>query len=683
MEVGNLRRWLKRESRRDARRVSLEDVLVFGGFSQYLWQRSRRFALTRTLQEFLHVGELYLLFLFASQPVFIATAIITAVARMVNSAWWGGLEVLRTGVRERSRDGRYTVIAPWIRQWMITSTALGCSVCAIGAGFTLVKLWTANLGVADAYLAARVIGVGLELPTRTFHSGAYALRRIYQPTWALLTPSLLRGLMLASWWPAVGVWSIPVASVFGVFVSVVLTAWFTRLAYIDLQLWPMMSGRRQRLPARLWSHDMKWFAAAALANISTSTAQLWTLSLLSIGLTNSDLWLGLFIYLVLVGPLFDVCQSWARLFYPDLADLENDLLRPFRTLLVQSLIRWSPVVGTLVWISTLIVLPLLPSGQMVMIALITWLFFIARARFAAIQVSAFCHRRYTILSLISFGLVLATSVAYWAPHGQVAWVVGGVFLCLGPFGTDSTRRSEPTGLMPVASLITAARWIRGEGTWVLSEFRPGWLLHGPQVLLQRSARHNAIGVDRESLLLRWQPAALHRRGAFDLLHDFERRRWRSATGFTLDEIQAWRDRWPAGPLPNSCTIEEVIAEFQSRFPNGFWVKASKAANSDLRLLLTWQERKHVLGEAMGHLFGRPPAALLPLDVSALVDDGQIVVLFFLKRTTSTAARRHWRRWLRQVGVANALAAVRSPSLGNTRATGDFPPAVALPHRWRI
>src|SRR5262249_26874249 len=162
-----------------------------------------------TLQELLHVGELYLLFLFASQPVFIAAAAATTAVRVVGGAWWGGLEVLRAGGRQRSRDGRYAAIAPWIRRWVISSTALGCAVCAVGAGFALLKLSAAGLGVAGAYLTARVIGVGVELPTRTFHSGAYALRRVYRPTRALLAPSLLRGLVLAGLWPAVGVWGIP------------------------------------------------------------------------------------------------------------------------------------------------------------------------------------------------------------------------------------------------------------------------------------------------------------------------------------------------------------------------------------------------------------------------------------------------------------------------------------------
>lgn len=672
-------RWLDRESQRDARRVSLEDVVVFGGLPRYLWQRSRRFALTRTVQELLHIAELYLLFLFSSQAIFVTAAVVATLARVAGGAWWGGLEALRAGVRERARDGRYGVIGPWIRLWLTGATALGVLVCLSALAFAWARLSGGHWGLASAYIAARIVGLGLELPVRAFHSGAYALRRVHQPTWSLLAASVLRSAALIGLWRFAGVWSIPIAGLIAVVSSAILTLWFTRKTYIDLGIWPLIDASRQQRGAISFRiGDVTRFMSAAMANASTGTTHLWTLALLSLATGHSSLWLALFTYLLLAGPLFDACLAWARLFYPDLAKLSDDLLVPFRSLLERSIIRWSTVAGTAAWLPTLVLIPLLPGAQMTVVAILTWLFFVARARFAAVQVLAFCNGRHALLSIVSFGAAAAASAAYVYPRARLMFLIGGVLLCIAPW----PWRAQPAGLaglMPMASLIAGARRIRGQGAWVLSDFAPGWLLHGPRVMLQRSARRfGAIGMDREQRLLRWVPEPDRQRSAADVLHDFEIVRWQSATGLAVDGIRSWHDEWLSDRLPTAQSLDQVVTEFQSRFPGSHWTEAARPADGRVRATLSWRERERVLDEAVHHVFGRPPAARLPVDVSAFIDDGCLKALFFLDFHLPSARRRHWRRWLRDVGIANALAAAGAPSRADARSSNRYARA-APPH----
>lgn len=679
----DLQRWLRSESRRELGRVTLEDVLVFGRFHRYLWQRSTRFALTRTIQTLLHVGELYLLFLFAPQNVFLAAALVTIGTEVAGSAWWGGLELLRSGVRRRSRDGRYAAIGPLIRCWLVAATALACTLGSGAIGFAMLESRDTGFGVGEAYVTVRLIGFGLELAVRTFHSGAYALRRIYQPTWALLAPSMARGMLLLGMWPMVALWSIPIASFCSALARALLTVWFTRRTYIDLRIWPLAPGTRHR-PKRpvLWVREAGRFAAAAAANASANVGYLWALALLSFATSDPDLWLALFVYLVLAAPLLEACVAWARLFYPDLVKLEDDLLLPFRAVLQRQLTRWSSIVGTFVWLPTTLIIPLLADGRVGAVAALTWVFFIARARLAAVQVIAFCERRYATLLLISSGLGFAVGIAYLLPLDfQLACLIAALLVCSILFRPDPSPLPASRGMLPVAAVISHATRIRGEGRWILSKFRPGRLLHGPQVLLHRLARRvGALGIDRDRLLLWWRPTSLRSPSDSVLTEGFEQRRWQSAIGPPLEGLRTLQDCWPPGQLPMACALEGVVGEFKSRFPHGYCVRAGEVAVQDLRRMFTWRERQGALGEAILHAFGRPPRMLLPLDVSALVDEEHIAALFFLKRDTAASARRQWRRWLRHIAVANALAALGPKGSRENRHANLAPASADLPTR---
>jgi hypothetical protein len=664
-----LERWLRAEARRERSRASLEDVVVFGRFDRYVWQRSRRFAVTRLVQELLHAGELYLMFLFASQDAFVAAAAVAFVMRAGGSAWWGALELLRSGVRERCRDGRYLAAGPFIHQWVRGVAGGAASLAAGVVTIAAVKLATGDFGVADLYATTSLVGFAIELPIRTFHAGAYAVRRIYQPTWALVAPSLMRGAVLAAAWPAVGVWAIPCAGFCAVSASASLSWYFTRRTYRDIGLWPLPPPRRE---------TGRWFewrpaSAAALAGASIAVGHVsGALMLLPIGAADPNLWLGLFLYVVLAAPLLDACVGWTRLFYPDLAVLETELLSWFRQVLQHRLVRWSVVAGAMAWLATVPLLLILPGDRIGVLAVLTLALFVARARFAAVQLIAFSNRRYAVVTLMSL-LFAAVVIAEYAAGsaGRSAWIASATLIVLAMTPPAAPRR-PPSGLVPLASAIGAAPGIAGDGIWAIAEFRPGSLLHGPEWLLQRSARHaGAIGMDRERWLLRWHARADVSRRVLDPLRDLQRRQWSSPCGSAVDGIRALAAHWPAGTLPDARPIDRIVEEFQQRFPGGTCIIPGRPPDGP-PADLAWRERQAVLDEAVRHAFGRSPGALLPVDVSALVHDGRMAAIFLVPRDSPQSVRRRWRRWLRDVAVANALAAVRN-GVGDAAASGQTAP----------
>lgn len=658
-----LDRWLARERRRELRRVSLEDVLVFGRFSLYLWHRLRFFCLSRFVQAVLHATELALFFFFASEQAFVAASVARLGTAVVGSAWWGGLEVLRTGARDRLRDGRFPLIVPWVRRWLLMATLLASAVAAVAVAYALVALGHSHFGVGEAFVAARLVDLALKLVVQTFHSGAYAVRRVYRPVWSILAPELLRAALLLGLWPALGLWSVPLALLAYRLAGSALTVWFTDRVYRDLDLPVLGHGGapyRERFPGPA---ELRHFAAAAAAQASARVGHLWALSLFFFGSGDPERWLELAAYFVLAAPLVDASLSWANLFYFDLKKLEGGLFRRYRGALERHLMRWSGIVGLLLWLPTLGATPwFLGGGSIGPVALATLVFFIVRARLAASQLAAFCDRRYGLLLAVSLGVGAAAWCGRFLPmNAHLLGVVVGMALGSLVLRPRSLPRSPSGGVVPLGSAVALAPRLSGPGRWVLVHLSPGRLVTGLPRLASRLARRmGTLGVAGQRWLLWWRPEGAARRRKPRELIGCEARRWETETARSaVASLAAWRRRWPTGALPPSRTDAEVVATFQARFPNGVWVRAGEGAPDRLRRTLSWGERRAALGAAEAHLLATPARRLPRVDVSALLDRGEIAIVFFVDRQAPAFARKRWRRWVRQVSLANALDGLES------------------------
>ena len=659
-----LARWLARERRRELRRVSLEDVLVFGRFSLYLWHRLRFFCLSRFVQAALHATELALFFFFASQQAFVAASVARLGTAVAGSAWWGGLEVLRTGVRERLRDGRFPLIAPWIRRWLLAAALLASVVAAAALAYALLALGRSRFGVGEAFVAARLLDLALQLVVQTFHGGAYALRRVYRPVWSILAPEVLRVALVLGLWPQLALWSVPLAHLAYRLAGSALTAWFSHLVYRDLDL-PVLgrggAARHRELapgPAAL-----RHFAAAAAAQASARVGHLWALSLFFFGAGEPDRWLELVVYFVLAAPLVDASLSWANLFYFDLKKLEDGLFRRYRRTLQRHVLRWSGIVGLLLWLPTLGATPwFLGAGSIGPVALATLLFFVARARLAARQLTAYCDRRYGLLLAVS----LAVGAVAWSGRllpldAHLAGVVAGMVLGDLVLRPRSLSRPPSGRVVPLGSAVSLAPRLGGPGRWVLARLDPGRLLTGLPRLGHRLARQvGTVGGAGRRWLLWWRAEGADRRREPVELVGCEAQRWETEPARSaVAGLAPWRQRWPCGDLPLPHTEAEVVADFQERFPDGVWARAGEAAPERLRRALSWGERRAVLGAAEAHLLAEPARRLLRVDVSALLAGGEIAVLLFVDRRAPASSRKRWRRWVRQVGLANALAGLEA------------------------
>src|SRR5439155_14963179 len=141
-------------------------------------------------------------------------------------------------------------------------------------------------------------------------SGVYALRRVYKPLWATLTPDLLGiTVILALWWSA-GVWALVLSSLLVTVLSTGLTLLYTRRTYHFLGFAPSREASLETLRSSLRGAGRESLAGGA-AHAVMALDSLVVLVLLYGSKRDSTALLVLF----LAAPTIRAGFEWARILY--------------------------------------------------------------------------------------------------------------------------------------------------------------------------------------------------------------------------------------------------------------------------------------------------------------------------------------------------------------------------------
>jgi hypothetical protein len=460
--------WLRRQAERESRAVYLEDALLRNRFGSYAAYRLKYFAARYGAELILH-GVKFVLLAFVFAHVWFAPAVVvTAGAAAVTSFWWGALEVMRERVRHLARTGRPDLVRRVIGGWLALATGLALPVVLVPAGWTA---WAIRDGTADlphAYVLALSARVALELVWLTFHSGVYAIRRIYRPLPAILGAELAGLGLILCLWAWVGPWSLPLAMFASAVIAAITVFHYTARLYRFLGLFPLACPRLASLRRPGW-RTLGEFAGAGTAFALMKLDALLVVALFSSRATGAD-GRELFVLLFAISPTIRAGLDWAQLFYFDLKRLEAswfaNLRRRYETFLVGLALALGVAFWLLGW----------ASGSVLMgasLAPVGWLlgpFFVWRAVLALLQVRAFAEGRY--LPVVVSGLLLVGGAALlpgWMTDGRYA-LAGLAGLMVAGIGLLAPGRSEARGaaragrdarVLPLAAWVEALRGVRG------------------------------------------------------------------------------------------------------------------------------------------------------------------------------------------------------------------------------
>ena len=209
-----LRGWVDRQVERESRVPRLESALLTNRFGRYFLHRLRFFLLRAVGGSLIRALKVVLIFSLFPREQFLVIIVAQVGATITADLWWGALEQMRSRIRFLQRSGSGHLVPREVGRWLrlaLRLTALGLGVAVV---WVVVRASAAGgLSVADAVVAAMVASAAIEVTVRAYHSGVYALRRVYRPLPSLLAADVASLVLLVGLWPFVALGAFPMAEI--------------------------------------------------------------------------------------------------------------------------------------------------------------------------------------------------------------------------------------------------------------------------------------------------------------------------------------------------------------------------------------------------------------------------------------------------------------------------------------
>ena len=667
-----LAHWLQSQARREATAVRLEDALLGDRFASYFIFRLRFFSVRTAFTAVLHAVKIVLLFKAFPRDQFVAIIVLGAGAAIANDFWWGALERMRQSIRALRRDGAVHRVPSRIGSWLrfaarLSRVGLGLAGCWVGYRLFL----GGGLGPVDAYAAVLGAGLAVGLAVRTYHSGAYALRRIYRPLPSMLAADSLGIVSLLGLWPVLGIWAFPIAETLAMAAVLAITAHYTTRTYRMLgfpTLWSLLTTPRPLPTLAVLRAALAPGTAYALVGIESLV--LFAV-LASSGGTGKAFLLAL---LAALGPIIRAGFDWAQLLYFDLVRLEVPLLRGLQRRFDTAIMRLAAIMGIATWAMAATLGASLLGIRDVALLVTLLPFFVTRSLLASAQVRAFtagAYRRLSVLGVLG-GLASLAALAVVATEADrlavLSVVLGVSFLAL---LTLPTLTDPEDRVLALPDWLARLRSTPGPVTVTRVAFDTRTEARGV------TAEERQTEEWRRRQVARYIGSEVHRRGGAAAWLDPFQLAW-----FGSEDDLGWIARMGGGLVMRRPAVahfatgaaaakevlgsslglrhgaaapdlHELIAEFRRSFPAGITYQADRPAPVQLAAMSS-RERSEILRAALR--FARDPvqgSEPQRWDVTALADAGHLRAIFVIDRRSRRVARRQWAERVRAWDLATA------------------------------
>jgi hypothetical protein len=670
-------RWLERNEARIKRRLSVEEALLGGRFVRYAAFRLVGFTLTRLLGAATHVLEFTFLVAIFSFKGVVASLALQNAALIGGAFWWGCLEVLRARIRTENSK---SVIVARINLWLGWSARLAILAVVVPLAVSVTDAHARHrpLGVIDVYAFLCGLRLALDLVSRTYYSGVYALRRVYRPIISVLLAEPIGLALILLFWKPLDYWSFPIGLAASLVVSRGLQIYYASRAYDLLRIpRPRVRLRVRRPRSIAGTTPIGAVIRGGLANLSTRLGSLLALTALLTLMLGADAPLDMVLALHLSATLLGATAYWTQAFYPDFKKLEIDAYALLRARMERKLGSMAIVMGTLLWSAASAAIYYF-LGQFPVEIFVAALFpvFVSAAYLSTLQLRDFARGQFTRLLLSSavmcaalFGILLLRgggSVPSWGLLMTGALMSGIVVL----WAAQLWRSKPPTtGLMPsLLAWVRAAASVDGPVRIGRALTKEATVAHCT-LLASRIAdvlkAHGASVVIPSARRVLWFERQHHDISASDLL---------VAGAGTIWSVER-ASFWPTGTRALAAAVDQGLigrAEpgqievsvaalanaFRARFDGrGFFADLLASRPDPTFAGLTPVARQAVWRDG-GHeaLLGKIAGQVSGFEVTSFRPAGEIRMLFAVPKTVALGERLAWREL---VGSANWAASIRA------------------------
>lgn len=712
--------WIDRQARREASVVRLEDALLANRFAHYFFYRLRFLVARSAISTVIHAAKVVLLLGAFPRSEFLLVVILQGSVALATDFWWGALEQMRTEIRTLQRRQARHVIPREIGRWLTLSTRLAVGVGSVAVIYAVSRALGGSLGAVDALAAALLIGASLNIVARTYHSGAYALRRVYRPLPSLLALDFVSVGVLLALWPFIGIWAFPIAELLSILVVVSIEIAYTSRTYRTLAMPTLVPLLQMRMPIP----RLRSLRGGMGPGFSYALVGLEALVVIA-GIASATTAAGasLVVLLAALAPVTRASFEWARLLYFDLKRMDVPLLVELRRRFDRAVTRLAFVIGitTGLLASAVAVFVVDPLTALLIVALL--LLFTVRSLLAAAQMQAFTRSAYMRLAVAGLVGVTGVAASFFVPT-SADWRMLGV--CAALAVSLVLLISLPSGRAPDDGVIDMPEWLRRlrmtnglvtvtklrfddrldtRGTTAEKRRAEEWRRRNVAFRLGGSLvrRGGAATWIAPTWLWAFEPAAAARsRDAEDLVRASaglvdaapDHRDWADSRSAAIElgeealAVSLGADRDAQSKAAQAAVVAEagarlpsvglLIADFVRRFPTGIAYDTAEPPPDALTSISSRQRAeiyRAALLFARGMRRGRGPN---DREVTALVSNGSLRAIFAIDRHESAPARRAWRdtvnAWTIRAAAGGPLTGAqpveRKPAHDGDAATGE-------------
>ncbi|MGB9006333.1 MAG: hypothetical protein WCB96_11475 [Candidatus Aminicenantales bacterium] len=676
--------WFSRQAAKAGRVVLLEDALLGGRFAAYAWHRLRYFMARYFLSSVLHLIQVILLFRFFSLRQFQSLLLVQAAAGLASGFWWGSLETMRARVRSLQRARQSHRIPQEIAGRLNLALRLAAMVVLGLAVWLLAPLALGHkirpFLPADLYLAVILLRLALDLVGRAYHSGVYALRRVFRPLPSILVTELLSFGAVLAFWPWLRLWSIPLAFLVSTLAGQALLYRFTSRAYRQIGLSPWPSGQEKKKSRPKIFSGGEWLAAgSSYALMRLDSVLILGLFRFEKGRVEEAVALALLFFLL--GPTVRAGFEWAQLFYFDLKRLETPLHKSIKARFEGNVLRLAACLGLFFWGIASLAGTLFYGRSLGSIYWLLLFFFPVRSILAALQMRSYAEGAYSLLLLSGAFSLAGLAILRWFVPGEGGRLAGAVLTLALSAAVFLLRRGR-AGLRP------AFRELRCLPDWLAEALRTKKLMTVSALSLASDPNTAAWAHFQFARML---AGRLGRHGAaamsgLNRIVWFEtgRQKLRAGPPWVLAQSAGWAESVRStGPQPDGksalqaavnmgffgpdlspealakgkpVTAQAVREEFLRLAPEGIVFDPAQPAPLGLRSLAPG-ERRSVLLEAVSFLSGTNPFPnRSPFHVTAFAEKGSLRLIFLIDRKTAYSRRVRWESLVRRYNLEAALSA---------------------------
>jgi hypothetical protein len=352
--VNKLRAYIRKQGAKGAGRPSIEDVLLGGRFSTYAVYRLAVFMVARCLGTVTHVLELTVLLSLFSSKRLIGSFVAQQGTVLALAFFWGCLEVMRARLREETAK---TEMIRRVEHWLSWALWLGVAVTLVPfAGLAVLAVTGRHPPVLGLYVAVCCLRLGVDLVTRTYYSGVWALGRVHRPALSILITEPIGLVAIVLSYRVLGLYAFIIGLVATTAVSRGLAIYYTRRTYRLLRMPSPRFGLfrfTRRLPG---SASLLTVLKGGAANLTTRLGSILVLATLIGPLVAEASYTPLVLGLQVSAVLLGATTYYTQVFYHDFRRLEADAFARLRRRLERRLVPTAIAVGTLLWALSALVL---------------------------------------------------------------------------------------------------------------------------------------------------------------------------------------------------------------------------------------------------------------------------------------------------------------------------------------